>query len=179
MSCPALAAFEWPEDPDTRFEPNEGWFEWERSMAKANIFAPTLRTLRSAKAGTAPWLPVDQGIAMDVTGPNLRGRPPVAWANIFVARPPRASQSVSRRNRMCSEHTLVSVCTRAKPAAGPTVTAGEENLHMTLDFTAVCGTQTEQIIGGKIAFDQPNGYMYSHRDDKSLNITLAEDGAKE
>eukprot|EP00959_Pyramimonas_sp_CCMP1952_P209930 4392410-Pyramimonas_sp.AAC.1 len=148
-------------------------------MAKANIFVPTVRTLRSAKYGTAPWLPVDQGNAMDVTGPSLRGRPPVAWANNFVARPRRASQSVSGRNRMCSEHPLVSVCTHAKPASGPTVTAGEENLHMTLDFTAVCGSQTEQIIGGKINLDQPNGYVHSHRDDKSLNVAVTEDGAKE
>eukprot|EP00959_Pyramimonas_sp_CCMP1952_P376471 7885544-Pyramimonas_sp.AAC.1 len=76
MSCPALAAFGWPEDPDARFDPHEGWFEWERNMAKSNIFAQTLRTLRSAEDGTAPWLPVDQGNAVDVTGPSLRGRPP-------------------------------------------------------------------------------------------------------
>eukprot|EP00959_Pyramimonas_sp_CCMP1952_P331859 6949102-Pyramimonas_sp.AAC.1 len=62
-------------------------------MNNANIFVPTLRTLREAKEGTAPWLPVAQGNAMDVTGPSLRGRPPVAWANNFVARPRRASQS--------------------------------------------------------------------------------------
>eukprot|EP00959_Pyramimonas_sp_CCMP1952_P045391 948064-Pyramimonas_sp.AAC.1 len=31
MSCLALAAFEWPEALDTRFEPIEGWFEWERN----------------------------------------------------------------------------------------------------------------------------------------------------
>eukprot|EP00959_Pyramimonas_sp_CCMP1952_P445444 9326326-Pyramimonas_sp.AAC.1 len=85
---------------------------------------------------------------MGVTGPSLRGRPPVDWANNFVARPRRASQFVSRRNKICSGHPLVSVCTHARPAAGPTVTAGEENLDMTLDFTAVCGSQTEQIIDG-------------------------------
>eukprot|EP00959_Pyramimonas_sp_CCMP1952_P236254 4937562-Pyramimonas_sp.AAC.1 len=126
-----------------------------------------------------PWLPVDQGNAMDVAGPSHRGRPPVAWANSFVARPRRASQSASRRNNLCSEHPLVSVCTHAKPASGPTVTAGGENLDITLDFTAVCGSKTEQIIDGKINLDQPNGSVHSHRDDKSLNITLAEDGAKE
>eukprot|EP00959_Pyramimonas_sp_CCMP1952_P047214 985311-Pyramimonas_sp.AAC.1 len=60
---------------------------------------------------------------MDVTWPSLRGRPPVAWANSLVARLRRASQSVSRRITMCSEHPLVSVCTHAKPAPGPTVTA--------------------------------------------------------
>eukprot|EP00959_Pyramimonas_sp_CCMP1952_P283907 5934714-Pyramimonas_sp.AAC.1 len=117
MSRLALAAFEWPEDPDTRFEPIEGWFEWERNVNNANIFVPTLRTLRNAKEGTAPWLPVAQGNAMDVTGPSLRGRPPVAWANSFAARPRRASQSVNRRNTICSEHPLISVCAHAKPAS--------------------------------------------------------------
>eukprot|EP00959_Pyramimonas_sp_CCMP1952_P318811 6670639-Pyramimonas_sp.AAC.1 len=75
---------------------------------------------------------------MDVTGPSFRGRPPVAWANNSVARPRRASQSVSRRNKICSGHPLISVCAHAKPAAGPTVPAGEENVDVTLDFTAVC-----------------------------------------
>eukprot|EP00959_Pyramimonas_sp_CCMP1952_P318385 6662205-Pyramimonas_sp.AAC.1 len=49
---------------------------------------------------------------------------------------------------------------------------------MTLDFTAVCGSQTEQILDGRINLDQPDGYAYSHRDDRSLSITLTEDEAK-
>eukprot|EP00959_Pyramimonas_sp_CCMP1952_P412442 8643035-Pyramimonas_sp.AAC.1 len=171
MSCLALAAFEWPEALDTRFEPIEGWIAWEQSMNRANAFVPTLRTLREAKEGAAPWLPVAQGSAMDITGPSLRGRPPVAWANNFVARRRRASQSVSR--------LLMSVCTHARPAAGPSVTAGGENVDITPDFTAVCGSQTEQIIDGRINLDQPDGHVNSHRDDKTLNITLTEDGAKD
>eukprot|EP00959_Pyramimonas_sp_CCMP1952_P402669 8437890-Pyramimonas_sp.AAC.1 len=88
-----------------------------------SVFVPTLRILLNAKAGAAPWLPVEQGNAMDVTGPSPRGRPPVAWANSFVARPRRASQSVSRRINLCSDHRLVSVCKHTAPAAGPTATA--------------------------------------------------------
>eukprot|EP00959_Pyramimonas_sp_CCMP1952_P226647 4738981-Pyramimonas_sp.AAC.1 len=60
-------------------------------MARSNIFVPTLRILRDAKDGAAPWRPTDQSNAMGVTGPSLRGRPPVAWANSFVARLRRAS----------------------------------------------------------------------------------------
>eukprot|EP00959_Pyramimonas_sp_CCMP1952_P086333 1805840-Pyramimonas_sp.AAC.1 len=75
-------------------------------MNNTNIFVPTLRTLLNANAGAAPWLPVDQDNAMGVTGPSLRGRPPVAWANSFVSRPRRASQSVSRRINLCSDHRL-------------------------------------------------------------------------
>eukprot|EP00959_Pyramimonas_sp_CCMP1952_P222299 4647548-Pyramimonas_sp.AAC.1 len=98
---------------------------------------------------------------------------------IALARPRRASQSVSRRINLCSEHRLDSVRTHAEPAAGATVTAGEENLHLTFDFTAVCGSKTEQIIDGRINFDQPNGHTHSHCDDKSLNITLTQGGVKE
>eukprot|EP00959_Pyramimonas_sp_CCMP1952_P121110 2532057-Pyramimonas_sp.AAC.1 len=108
MPCLALAASEWPEALDARFEPIEGWIAWEHSMNRANTFVPTLRTLRDAKEGAGPWLPVAQGNAMDVTGPSLRGRPPVAWANYFVARLRRASQSASRRNNICSKHPLIS-----------------------------------------------------------------------
>eukprot|EP00959_Pyramimonas_sp_CCMP1952_P054451 1138619-Pyramimonas_sp.AAC.1 len=87
-------------------------------MQVTNTFAPTLRTLQDARTGAAPWLPVAQGTVMDATGPSPRGCPPVAWANDFVARPPCASQSVSRRNNMCSKRPLSSV----KPAAGQTAT---------------------------------------------------------
>eukprot|EP00959_Pyramimonas_sp_CCMP1952_P450659 9435790-Pyramimonas_sp.AAC.1 len=48
---------------------------------------------------------------------------------------------------------------------------------MTLDFTAVCGSQTQQMLDGRIDFDQPNGLVYSHRDDKSVSITLTKNGA--
>eukprot|EP00959_Pyramimonas_sp_CCMP1952_P324829 6799243-Pyramimonas_sp.AAC.1 len=87
---------------------------------------------------------------MDATGPSPRGSPPVAWANHSVARPRRASQFVSRRNKIRSSHPLSSV----KLAAGQTVTAGDEkNVEMTLDFTAVCGSQAQQMLDGRIDVD--------------------------
>eukprot|EP00959_Pyramimonas_sp_CCMP1952_P249022 5205518-Pyramimonas_sp.AAC.1 len=32
FSCPALAAFDWPEAPDSYISHDDGWDEWERSM---------------------------------------------------------------------------------------------------------------------------------------------------
>eukprot|EP00959_Pyramimonas_sp_CCMP1952_P426611 8934963-Pyramimonas_sp.AAC.1 len=66
---------------------------------------------------------------------------------------------------MCSNHLLNSV----KPVAGQTATTGYEGLaNMTLHFTAVCGYQTQQMLDGRFDFDQPNGLVYSRRNDKSL-----------
>eukprot|EP00959_Pyramimonas_sp_CCMP1952_P170245 3556744-Pyramimonas_sp.AAC.1 len=48
---------------------------------------------------------------------------------------------------------------------------------MTFDFTAVCGSQTQQLLDGRINFDRPSGLVYSHRDDKSLSVTLTKNGA--
>eukprot|EP00959_Pyramimonas_sp_CCMP1952_P308277 6451612-Pyramimonas_sp.AAC.1 len=76
MSCPALAAFEWPETSDTLHEPVEGWDRWERTVSNQRIFVPTLQTLINAIAGIAPWLPVEQDNTMDATGHSPRGRPP-------------------------------------------------------------------------------------------------------
>eukprot|EP00959_Pyramimonas_sp_CCMP1952_P262155 5482135-Pyramimonas_sp.AAC.1 len=72
---------------------------------------------------------------MGVTGPSPRGRPSVAWADRFVARLARESKSVTRRNKMCSNHPLSAV----KPVASQTETTGDEGpAIMTFDFTAVC-----------------------------------------
>eukprot|EP00959_Pyramimonas_sp_CCMP1952_P317992 6654457-Pyramimonas_sp.AAC.1 len=60
-------------------------------MQTSHIFAPTLRSVQDAKTGAAPWLPVAQDTGVDATGHSPRGRPPVAWADRFVARPARAS----------------------------------------------------------------------------------------
>eukprot|EP00959_Pyramimonas_sp_CCMP1952_P165198 3452843-Pyramimonas_sp.AAC.1 len=48
---------------------------------------------------------------------------------------------------------------------------------MTLDFTAVCGSNTQQVLDGRIDFDQANGLVHSRRDDRSLSITLTKNGA--
>eukprot|EP00959_Pyramimonas_sp_CCMP1952_P166351 3477032-Pyramimonas_sp.AAC.1 len=73
FSCPALAAFDWPEAPDSCISPDEGWDEWERSVQRTDTFAPTLQTLRDAKTGAAPWLPATQDTGADATGPSPRG----------------------------------------------------------------------------------------------------------
>eukprot|EP00959_Pyramimonas_sp_CCMP1952_P375517 7864769-Pyramimonas_sp.AAC.1 len=85
---------------------DRGWDDWGRSMQRTDTFVPTLQTLRDAKTGAAPWLPATQDTGADATGPSPRGRPPVAWADRFVARPARESKSASRRNRICSDHPL-------------------------------------------------------------------------
>eukprot|EP00959_Pyramimonas_sp_CCMP1952_P329445 6897068-Pyramimonas_sp.AAC.1 len=121
MSCPALVAFEWPEAPDELHETVEGWDRWERAMNAQRTFVPTLETLENARAGTAPWLPVEHDSAMGTTGHSPRGRPPVAWADDFVARPRRVARSVTRRVNLCYDHRLVSGLVLS--AAGPTETA--------------------------------------------------------
>eukprot|EP00959_Pyramimonas_sp_CCMP1952_P349665 7326669-Pyramimonas_sp.AAC.1 len=91
---------------------------------------------------------------MDATVPSPRGRPLVARADDFVARPPRTSQSVSRRNKICCKHPLSSV----KPAAGQTATTGDEmNANMALDFTAVCGSPPSRCLTGRSISSSPMG----------------------
>eukprot|EP00959_Pyramimonas_sp_CCMP1952_P357064 7476543-Pyramimonas_sp.AAC.1 len=176
MSCPALAAFEWPEAPDDLHEPIDGWDRWGRTMNAQNTFVPTLETLENARAGAAPWLPIEQDNAMGTTGHSPRGRPPVAWADSFVARPHRVARSVTRRVNLCSDHRLFSGL--VQPAAGQTETAGEGNLQVTLDFAPVSGSKAEVIIEGAIDLDQRDGHTYSHCEDVSLNITLTQLEAK-
>eukprot|EP00959_Pyramimonas_sp_CCMP1952_P017585 373287-Pyramimonas_sp.AAC.1 len=100
---------------------------------------------------------------MDTTGYSPRGRPPVAWADSFVARPHRVARSVTGRVNLRSDHRLVSGL--VQPAAGQTETAGEENLQVTLDFAPVGGSKAELIIEGTVDLDQLDGYTYSHCED--------------
>eukprot|EP00959_Pyramimonas_sp_CCMP1952_P202477 4234112-Pyramimonas_sp.AAC.1 len=72
---------------------------------------------------------------MDTAGHTPRGRPPVAWADSFVARPRRVARSVTGRVHLFSDHRLVSELVQS--AAGQTETAGEENLQVTPDFIPV------------------------------------------
>eukprot|EP00959_Pyramimonas_sp_CCMP1952_P161756 3382111-Pyramimonas_sp.AAC.1 len=58
------------------------------------------------------------------------------------------------------------------PVAGQAETTGGERPDpMPLDFTAVCGSQTQQMLEGTIAIDLPDGQMNPQRDDGTLRVT--------
>eukprot|EP00959_Pyramimonas_sp_CCMP1952_P285910 5978211-Pyramimonas_sp.AAC.1 len=102
-------------------------------MERTGTFVPTLQTLQNARTGVTAWMPNAQDTGADATGPSLRGRSPVTWAEQLVARPARQSRSASRRNKICSKHPLSVM----KPAAGQAETTGDERPSiMPLDFTA-------------------------------------------
>eukprot|EP00959_Pyramimonas_sp_CCMP1952_P413609 8666562-Pyramimonas_sp.AAC.1 len=118
----------------------------------------------------------DAGDIGKCKGRSPRGRPPVAWADCFVARPHRVARSVTRRVNLCSDHRLVSGL--VQPAASQTETAGEEDFQVTYDFTPVSGSKAELIIKGTVDLEQFDGFTYSHCEDHLLNITLTQIEAK-
>eukprot|EP00959_Pyramimonas_sp_CCMP1952_P383000 8025255-Pyramimonas_sp.AAC.1 len=54
ISCPALAAFDWPNTRDDIVEPVIGWERWFDQMTRTNVFVPTIQTIDDAAASGAP-----------------------------------------------------------------------------------------------------------------------------
>eukprot|EP00959_Pyramimonas_sp_CCMP1952_P037816 791670-Pyramimonas_sp.AAC.1 len=153
MSCPALAAFDWPDYRDDVFEPVNGWERWHHAMTRQRVFAPTLQTIANAVSMGTPWMPVPQEDAADAAGQSPRGRLPVAWENSFEARPSRDSRSVARRTNECRDHRLIAPMLQT--ASGEAATAGA-NLQVNFDFSTVSGPKATLITEGAINLDQPN-----------------------
>eukprot|EP00959_Pyramimonas_sp_CCMP1952_P284700 5951712-Pyramimonas_sp.AAC.1 len=72
-------------------------------MTRSNVFVPTRQTIDGAVNVGRPWLPAQNAGALEEENManagenNPPARLPLAWGNSFRARPPRSSQSVSRR----------------------------------------------------------------------------------